>query len=212
MTGPLGPEGFVVASGVSRETRGRLEAYADLLTRWQARINLVSPASLSDLWRRHMLDSAQLRPLVPAGAATLVDLGSGAGFPGLVLAILLRHEDKRAIAVRLVESDQRKGAFLREAARVTGTEVEVVTERIEAAPAIRADLVTARALKPLPELFPLAARFMDSASMALLPKGRGVEAELAEARQGWRFRHRAVPSRSGPDGVVLVIEDLVRVR
>src|ERR1700730_12401053 len=119
MTSPLGPGGFAEIVPVSRETLARLEAYAALLTRWSARINLVGRGALADLWRRHIHDSAQLWPLLPASARTLIALGSGAGLPGLVLAIL------GVPGVELVEADSRKAAFLREAARVTGAEVTI---------------------------------------------------------------------------------------
>jgi 16S rRNA (guanine527-N7)-methyltransferase len=137
------PAEFAAETGVSRETLARLEAYAALLLAWNRRVNLVGRGTEEDLWRRHMLDSAQLHPLIPAGARTLVDLGSGAGFPGLVLAILGGPH------VHLVESDQRKAVFLREAARVTGAAAMVHAIRIEAAPPLAADIVTARALAPL---------------------------------------------------------------
>ncbi len=127
---------------VSRETLSALETYAALLVKWQARINLVAKDSLPDLWRRHFLDSAQLVPLLPPGAAPITDLGSGAGFPGLVLSIMTGR------AVHLVDSDQRKGAFLLEAARMTGAKARVHSERIEATKAWPAEIVTARA-RPL---------------------------------------------------------------
>jgi len=140
---PLGPEGFAAQTGVSRETVARLEGYAELLKRWSGRINLVSRNTLGDLWRRHFLDSAQLLPLIPQKARSLVDLGSGAGFPGLVLAIL------GVSGVELIESDKRKGVFLREAARLTNTPVKITDSRIEMAKPHAADVVTARACAPL---------------------------------------------------------------
>ncbi len=137
---PLNPAEFAAAAGVSRETLARLEAYAALLVQWSARINLVGRDTLADLWRRHFLDSAQLCSHVPGSARSLVDLGSGAGFPGLVLAIL------GVPGVELIEADSRKSAFLREAARVTETPVTIRPCRIEAVPPHPVDVVTARAL------------------------------------------------------------------
>ena len=125
---PLDARGFAEIVPVSRETLARLEAYAELLTRWSARINLVGRDTLADLWRRHMLDSAQLLPLVPDSAQSLIDLGSGAGFPGLVLAIL------GVRGVELVEADSRKAAFLREAARISEANVAIRPCRIAAVP------------------------------------------------------------------------------
>jgi 16S rRNA (guanine527-N7)-methyltransferase len=123
---PLGSEGFAELFPVSRETLARLEVYAELLTRWSTRINLVGRDTLPDLWRRHILDSAQLHPFIPNSARRLIDLGSGAGLPGLVLAIL------GVPGVELVEADSRKVAFLREASRVAGAEVTIRPCRIQA--------------------------------------------------------------------------------
>src|SRR5215470_958442 len=136
---PFGPEDFAGAIPVSRETLARLEAYAALLAQWSARINLVGRDTLADLWRRHILDSAQLYPFVPGSARNLIDFGSGAGLPGLVLAILGIPN------VELIEADSRKSAFLREAARVTGAAVAIRPCRIQAVPPHPADVLTARA-------------------------------------------------------------------
>ena len=150
----LGPQGFAEIFPVSRETLARLEAYAALLTQWSARINLLGRDTLPDLWRRHMLDSAQLLPLLPDNTQSLIDLGSGAGFPGLVLAIL------GVPGVELVEADSRKAAFLREAARVAEAAVTIRPCRISAVPAHPVDVVTARALAPLARLLDLARPFL----------------------------------------------------
>ncbi len=187
--------------GVSRETRDRLQAYADLLKRWQRRINLVGRDSVPGLWHRHIRDSAQLLPLLPDGARTLVDLGSGAGFPGLILAILGVPE------VRLIESDQRKAAFLAEAARVTGVRVTIETRRIEDVPACAADIVTARALAPLDRLLPLVRRFVRPDSVVLLLKGQDVDRELTEATKSGiidrNWQPERLPSRTDPAAVIL---------
>src|SRR5687767_1366639 len=140
---PLAPEELGVALGLTRETLNRLAVHLDLLRRWQRAINLVGRSTLADPWRRHVLDSAQLYPHLAGQAGPVVDLGSGAGFPGLVLAIL------GAPDVHLIESDQRKAQFLREAARVTGTPVMVHARRIEDVAPFPASVVTARALAPL---------------------------------------------------------------
>ena len=142
----LGPDGFAALSGVSRETLARLETYAELLRRWSARINLVGANTLADPWRRHFLDSAQLLAHVPPGTQTLIDLGSGAGFPGLVLAILGMP------GVELIEADARKCAFLREAARLAAAPVTIRNARIEAAAPRIVDVVTARGCAPLDRL------------------------------------------------------------
>lgn len=201
---PLSPEAFRAEADVSRETLERLRRYAALLARWNRTINLVSRAGLADLWRRHMLDSAQLLALMPTApgdrARVVVDLGSGAGFPGLVLAILGAGE------VHLIEADVRKAAFLREAARAAGTEVAIHTARIEALAPFPADVVTARACAPLPRLIAYAARFlrpMEEGGVALVLKGRRAERELTESAETWKMRDEWLPSRSDPRGWVL---------
>jgi len=151
---------------VSRETLERLQVYVDLLARWNSRINLVSTASLNDVWRRHILDSGQLIQHIDQGAQVLVDLGSGAGLPGLVLGIL------GVPNVHLVEADQRKAAFLREAARLTKTPATIHATRIEAATPVPAHVVTARALAPLSVLLEWSSRFVTEATICLFPKGR----------------------------------------
>ena len=202
---PLTPEGLAELVPVSRETLDRLAAYLDLLRRWQRTINLVGAGTLDDPWRRHILDSAQLVQVLPDGARRLVDLGSGAGLPGLVLAILGVPE------VHLIESDRRKAAFLREAARATGTPATVHACRIEAAPPLTADVVTARALAPLPQLLPLAARFATPVTRLLFLKGRQAETELTEAARGWTMEVQRQPSLSDAEGCVLTISGLQRV-
>ena len=195
------PEEFRIETAVSRETLDRLIRYAEALERWQARINLVSRATLGDLWRRHMLDSAQLLPLIPASARRLIDLGSGAGFPGLVLAILGVPE------VCLVDADARKCAFLREAARLAGaTNVTVQNRRIEALPAEAFDVVTARALAPLPELLKLARRFAGPNAVYLFPKGRGVAEELIRSPETATMRLERIASRTDTGATILKLE------
>ena len=195
----LTPEGFRQATGVSRETLDRLQIYADLLTRWQARVNLVGRRSLDDLWRRHFLDSAQLLPLIPANSRCLVDLGSGAGFPGLVLAIL------GATGVHLIESDQKKCAFLREVSRQTTADARIVDRRIEAVTGLSADVVTARAVAPLARLLQLARPFVRPDTVLLFPKGQDVGTELTEATKHSIVTVERVESLTSPDGTILRI-------
>jgi 16S rRNA (guanine527-N7)-methyltransferase len=201
---PLDAAGFAAITDVSRETLARLQIYADLLVTWSARINLVGRATLDDLWRRHFLDSAQLLRLLPAGAKSLVDLGSGAGFPGLVLAILGMPR------VELVEADSRKAAFLREAARVTGTAVMVRGCRIEAVPPHAVDVVTARGCAPLEKLLSLSGRFIGSHTTCLFLKGARAEEELTEAGKAWTMTVSRHPSRADPGGIVLSLQQVVR--
>ena len=180
---------------VPRETLDRLQAYLDLLAVWQRRINLVGPATLADPWRRHVVDCGQLWRFWPDEARTLVDLGSGAGLPGLVLAVL------GVPTTHLVESDRRKAAFLREAARACGVQATVHAARIEdLPPLLGADVVTARALAPLPELLALAEPQLRPGAVCLFLKGRAAEAELTLARETWKMAVDRRASLSDPDG------------
>lgn len=190
---------------VSRETLSKLELYADLIRRWTAKINLIAPASLPDLWQRHIIDSAQLLPLVLPLAKTWADLGSGAGLPGVVIAILAPQTD-----VTLIESDQRKAAFLRTCARELGLPLTILTDRAEAAKPRRADIVSARALAPLDALLPLVVRHLAPNGTALLPKGRTFESEVDAARRNWRFDLETYPSHTSPDAAILRLERITR--
>ncbi len=185
--------------------RERLEAYAALLTRWNARINLISRGDASDLWTRHILDSAQLGNLLPAATGTLADFGSGAGFPGLILAITTGWK------VHLVESDQRKAAFLREAVRATGALAEVHPVRVEALSLARVAVVTARALAPLPDLLTLAYPRLTPGGICLFPKGVTANDELTAAENEWHMRVERFPSQTSPGATLLRISELRRV-
>jgi 16S rRNA (guanine(527)-N(7))-methyltransferase RsmG len=191
-------------ANVPRETLGRLAAFVDLLRRWNARINLVGRAEDPKLWERHVADSLQLAPLIPALTRHAIDLGSGAGFPGLVLAIVT------GIPFDLVEADHRKAAFLREAVRATRTDVRVHAARIEAVQLEPADLVTARALAPLPALLTLAYRFMPPDGVALFPKGAEADRELTEAGAAWNMRVERFPSRTDPAGTIFKLSEVQR--
>lgn len=198
----LNAETFAARSGVSRETLERLKAYEALLRKWQPKINLVGPATLADAWTRHFLDSTQLFPLLGEGVRTLVDLGSGAGFPGLVLAVLGVPD------VHLVESDTRKAAFLREAARETGTAVTVHAKRIDAVTGVAADVVTARALAPLEALLAWAHPLIGSRGVAVFPKGQNVDQELTDATRSWNMAVERTSSATDPSGTILRIREL----
>jgi 16S rRNA (guanine527-N7)-methyltransferase len=194
---------------VSRETRGRLEVFADTLRKWQPRINLVSHGTLPDLWQRHIADSVQIFALRPHGASHWADLGTGGGFPGLVVAILAA-EAAPDLRVSLVESDRRKAAFLAAAARAAGVRPEIHAERIEKLAPLGADVLSARALAPLPELLSHAQRHLAPGGRALFPKGASHEAELAAALASWRFRVQKHPSRTDPAGVILAVDGVSR--
>ena len=197
-------EEFQRVTGVSRETIERLEVYEALLQKWNPRINLVSRQTLPELWARHFLDSAQLYDLVPEGAQRWVDLGSGGGFPGLVVAILAR-ETRPSRQIVLVEADLRKSAFLSTVIRDLSLNAKVLSARIEAAPPQAADILSARALAPLENLLGFAERHLAAGGTALFPKGAGWSEELAQARQNWSFDCDAVPSETSPDARILKI-------
>jgi 16S rRNA (guanine527-N7)-methyltransferase len=201
---PLTREAFARELDVSRETMERLAVYLELLNRWQGAVNLVGPKALRDPWRRLVLDSAQLTRYLPPNAGSLVDLGSGAGFPGMVLAIL------GVPGVHLIDSDRRKAVFLREAARLCGAPVEVHAERIERMGGFASDVVTARALAPLPRLLGLAAPFLAPATVCLFLKGRNLTGELTEARKTWHMIAHMSPSLSDSMGVVLELREVRR--
>ena len=210
---PLSREGFAAAMAcgaagpgidVSRETLERLTAYLELLQRWQRAVNLVGASTLADPWRRHILDCAQIVEHVPATAETVVDLGSGAGLPGLVLALL------GVKGVHLVESDQRKAQFLREAARIARAPVVVHALRIKQLGGLHGDVVTARALAPLPRLLGLAEPVLPPRGVCLFLKGENALRELTEARQSWHMQAEIVRSRSESKGVLLKLQGVGR--
>jgi 16S rRNA (guanine527-N7)-methyltransferase len=194
---------------VSRETIDRLGTYVDLLTAWQGRFNLVGRSTLGDVWGRHIADSLQLAELAPQDARVWVDLGTGAGLPGLVLAIALADRD--GFCLHLVEANARKCAFLRTAAARVGAPVTVHEMRIEALAGDpnrpRADVVTARALAPLGRLMRLACPFMWKRTVLLLPKGQDVESELTQASISSTLKVDRRPSVVDPAATILLIEE-----
>lgn len=204
----FGPEEFAKLSGVSRETLARLKTYAGMLEDWNARHNLVSRGSLADVWHRHFWDSAQLPPLIPADANSLVDLGSGAGFPGLVLAELLRD---RPIRVVLYEATAKKCRFLEAVAERLDLKSEIRNARVEDAKPELFDVVTARACAPMDRLLAYAHRFWGPGTVGLLLKGQNVEGELTAARKCWRIKLERHTSQSDPTGVILEVRELDRV-
>jgi 16S rRNA (guanine527-N7)-methyltransferase len=204
MPAPLTAEAFARAGNVSRETMARLTAYLDLLRKWNRRINLVGRSTLDDPWRRHFLDSAQLLTAAPPPGLWL-DVGSGAGFPGLVCAILAGRP------VHLVESDARKAVFLREAARATGAEATVHTCRIEDLPALEAAVISARALAPLDRLLDLTVRFATKETIFLFPKGLDVDDELTKAAKSWKMKVERIESQSDSRGIILKLQEVSHV-
>src|SRR4051812_34785774 len=197
---------------VSRETWVRLDGLVELLFKWQDATNLVAPATIAEVWTRHIADSGQLLALAP-GARTWADLGSGAGFPGLVIACAMA--DHPGAIVHLVESNQKKSAFLREATRILGIPAIVHAERIE--DFVRAttqpfDVVTARALAPLDKLIGYASPLLKTGALGLFPKGQDVESELTTASKSWTIVTELVPSVTDPRARIVVVRTATRVK
>jgi 16S rRNA (guanine527-N7)-methyltransferase len=190
---------------VSRETLDSLERFRSLLLRWNRTVNLVSPRDEPVLWDRHIADSLQLVPLMRPFPNRAIDLGSGAGFPGLVLAMAT------SVPFDLIESDQRKAAFLREAARITDAPVRVQATRIQLARLPPAPLVTARALAPLSKLLELASPLLAPGGRCLFLKGVGAQAELTHAEAQWHMQVDRTPSRTAPNACIIRISDISRV-
>ena len=204
-----GAGAFAAAFGVSRETMERLEVHRRLLEQWNSRINLVSRASLGEVWSRHFADSAQLWRLKPPPARLWLDLGSGAGFPGLVIAALAAETGEGEI--RLVESDQRKAAFLATVIRTAGLPATVHNERVETLAPVGADVVSARALAPLDSLLAMMEIHLRQGGTGLFPKGASVHKEIAEAAVRWHFEHALHPSLTDPRAAIVEIGATRRV-
>lgn len=195
---------------VSRETFERLETYSALLTKWNPKINLVSKSTIEDIWTRHILDSSQVFDMAPAEANSWVDIGTGGGFPGLVVAILSKELTPDRV-VTLVESDQRKCAFLRTVARETGCAVTVLADRVEKLAGQKADVLSARALASLDVLLGFADLHLSSGGICLFPKGLTWEKEVAQAQAAWNFKVEAIRSETNEEAVVLRISEIKHV-
>jgi len=204
-----GVEDFVRNYDVSRETCARLERFAELLKHWNRRVNLVSKDSLNDIWRRHMADSAQLRDVIPAYEGALIDVGSGAGFPGMVLAIMGLAD------IHLIEASAKKCAFLREAARITGCQATIHNFRLgdhaaSLAALPEAAIITARAVSPLAKLLDIVFPIVYDRTCCIFSKGIQADNELMAARENWQFDVRQIPSKVEPGGVILKINHIRR--
>jgi 16S rRNA (guanine527-N7)-methyltransferase len=192
---------------VSRETKERLEIFASLVEKWNPSINLVSKNSLSDLRKRHIADSVQVFRAVESHFEHWADIGSGGGFPGLVVAILSAEDGNRK-KVTLVESDQRKAVFLRTVLRETAVSADVRAERVENTDLLAADVLSARALSDLPRLLKFAVTHLHQNGVAVFPKGLTWQRELAAAREAWNFDHEVIKSKTDPSGVLLKIRNI----
>jgi 16S rRNA (guanine527-N7)-methyltransferase len=195
--------------GVSRESLEKLRVYVDTLISWQRRINLIGPSTTENVWTRHIVDAVQLLPLLPPNTRVIADLGSGAGIPGLVLAIAGNFE------ANLYESNGKKVAFLRQATRLTGEKITVHQVRLEevaktSPPAV--DVVVARALAPLTLLLDYAEPFLNSGARALFHKGQDIDIELTAATKYWNMQFSKHPSATDSRGCILEVKEAYRVR
>ncbi len=196
---------------VSRETFDRLKTYQKLLNEWQERFNLVSRNTLEDSWNRHFLDSIQLFKFIPESAKTLYDLGSGAGFPGMVLAIVAA-EKTPYLNISLVESTSKKTLYLNEVKKQTGINVNIINDRIENLAPKKVDVITSRALTALDNLLVYAHRFCKASTVCVFPKGKKYAEEIKEARKHWSFDCQIENSEQSDEGKILIITNLRKTK
>ncbi len=201
---------FLSEVDVSRETLERLDLYAALLAKWNPSINLVAKSTLGELWTRHFLDSAQILNLADPGPHHWVDLGTGGGFPGLIVAILAA-EKRPDVKMTCVESDLRKATFLRTVCRETGITCDVISKRIEDIAPLKADIISARALASLDKLLGFSQQHLKPEGIAIFLKGAGYREEVDEARKYWGFSMQTVPSKTDNKATILTLGDLQRV-
>ena len=194
----------LIENNVSHETISQLKTYLSLLLSWQSKMNLVSRSSLEDAWNRHFVDSMQLFKYIPLSAQTLIDFGSGAGFPGMVLAIMAK-EKTPYLKITLVESIKKKTLYLNEVSQKTATPVNIINDRIENLKNTKFDVITSRAMSSLSDLLAYAYPFCQENTVCIFPKGKNYALELAEAHQKWHFKCRIEPSDVSDEGKILLI-------
>jgi len=192
---------------VSRETINLLKTYEASLNEWQNKMNLVSKNSLPDAWNRHFADSMQLFNLLPQDAEIVYDFGSGAGFPGMVLAVMSK-EKTPYLKFKLVESIGKKTLYLKHVKEITGANVDVINERIEKIKPEIADAITSRAMCSLNELLKYSRPFCSKKTKMIFLKGRNYKEELQIAQKEWKFKLEILPNQESSDGVILIITDL----
>ncbi len=200
---PMTPEGFQEISGASDEDLERLKTYVALLNKWQDKINLVSKDSLTDVWRRHILDSAQLAPLIGSQIKSIADIGTGAGFPGMVLAIIGAAEE-----IHLIESNERKNAFLREVNRMTKAGTIIHNIRVEKLQEVSVDLVVSRAVASLEQLLQYVNPLLKKGGQCLFLKGKKWREEWTEVQKKWIINESVIQSLSDPSGMILKLEEI----
>ncbi len=199
----------IAGHDVSRETFEKLHRFVDLTQKWTKKINLIAPSTIDQIWDRHIVDSAQLFSLVQENPTKWADLGSGGGLPAIVLAVLFADRGDN-VALTCIESDQRKATFLRTCIRELELNGSVLANRSEQAPPQSANLVTARALAPLPKLLGYVERHLADDGVAILPKGENADQEIAEARKTWNFDLSQVESITHKDASILKLRNIAR--
>lgn len=202
---------FCDTYNVSRETFDKLKHYQSMLIEWQSKFNLVSSSTLDDAWNRHFLDTVQLFQYIPNQAKVLYDFGSGAGFPGMVLAIMA-NEKMPDLQVSLIESTTKKTLYLNAVKSKTNTNVTILNDRIENLQLPKADVITSRAMASLTELLGYAYKFCKKESVCIFPKGKKYAEELSEAHKRWKFKCRIVASTQSDEGKILIITNLSKVK
>lgn len=198
---------FMEKYSVSCETMGLLTIYHDLLVEWQSKFNLVSNSSLQQAWNRHFEDSVQLYEYIPQNAVSLIDFGSGAGFPAMVLAIIAK-EKTPYLNFTLVESIKKKTLYLNEVALKTGVSVNIINDRIENIKKQKYDVITSRAMTSLNDLLKYAYPFCHKQTVCIFPKGKNYSSELAEAHKTWKFKCDIKQSKVSDEGKILIVTDI----
>ncbi|MBE6451947.1 MAG: 16S rRNA (guanine(527)-N(7))-methyltransferase RsmG [Alphaproteobacteria bacterium] len=202
---------FCEKYNVSRETYLKLKSYQSMLEDWQHKLNLVSKNTIENAWERHFLDSAQLLRFIPDSAKTLVDFGSGAGFPGMVLAIML-NEKTPYLKVTLVESILKKTVYLNAVKEQLGVDVSIVNNRIESIEPLPVDVITSRALTSLSDLLAYSYPFVSKNTVCIFPKGKKYAEELAEAHKHWKFKCDIYSSEQSEEGKILIISNIKKIK
>lgn len=201
-------ENLIEKYNVSRETFSKLKTYEASLKEWQKKFNLVSNASLDDAWNRHFVDSLQLLPLIPEKAKVMYDFGSGAGFPGLVLATVLQKKTPY-LKIKLIESVKKKTLYLNAVVELLKLDnVEILNDRIENIRKVTVDVITSRAMCNLNDLLQYASGFCGKKTKCIFPKGKKYAEEISEAQKNWNFNYELVQSISSDEGMIIVITDL----
>ena len=201
---------FCDTYNVSRETYSKLDLYCQSLIEWQEKFNLVSANSLKDAWNRHFEDSAQLYDLIPEKAKNLADVGSGAGFPGMVIAIM-SNEKKPYLKTTLIESIKKKTMYLNHVREITGVKnLEIINDRAENIKNKKFDVITARAVTSLANLLKTTHHLLNNKGICIFPKGASYQKEVDEAKKSWNFSLKTVPSKTSEEGKILIISNLVK--